>query len=74
MIKKLTIFIFLLLNLFTQAQEIPNGPEMADSFRSDGKIYVVIAVMATIFTCIVVYLVIIERKLRRLEQELKDKK
>jgi type IV secretory pathway component VirB8 len=40
---------------------------MADTFRADGKIYVVVAVLATIFAGIVVFLVVTESKLKKLE-------
>jgi type IV secretory pathway component VirB8 len=40
---------------------------MADAFRADGKIYVVVAVLATIFAGIVVFLVVTESKLKKLE-------
>lgn len=63
----------MLVSLFTNAQETTNGPAMADSWREDGKIYVVIAVMSTIFACVVIYLAIIERKLKKLEEDLKNK-
>lgn len=72
MIRKL-LFIFLtFISILGQAQE-SNGPEMADSWREDGKIYVVIAVMSTIFACVIIYLAVIERKLKKLEEELKNK-
>lgn len=64
----------MLITTFINAQETTNGPEMADNFRADGKIYVVIAVMATVFLCLIVYLTIIDRKLKKLEEELKNKK
>lgn len=40
---------------------------MADTFRQEGKIYVVVAVLATIFTGIVVFLIVTETKLKKLE-------
>jgi NADH:ubiquinone oxidoreductase subunit 3 (subunit A) len=40
---------------------------MADTFRNDGKIYVVVAVLATIFAGIVVFLIATERKVKKLE-------
>jgi hypothetical protein len=70
MIKKLILFFFLFTSLFVNAQE----PQMADTMRAEGKIYVVIAVMATVFVCIVAYLIIIDRKVKKLEDELKNKK
>lgn len=45
-------------------------PEMADALRKDGKIYVVILVLATIFVGIIVFLVRLERKISRLEKNL----
>jgi len=53
-------------SLFAQTQE--------NLFYSNGKIYVVVAVMTIIFTGIVVYLTIIDRRLKKTEKELKDKK
>lgn len=55
----------LLISLTAQAQEV----EMATGMRSNGKIYVVVAVLATIFLGIVVYLISIERRIKRLEKE-----
>ena len=43
--------------------------EMADTMRSNGKIYVVVTVLATIFAGIFAYLVYLERKISRLEKE-----
>lgn len=40
---------------------------MADTFRQEGKIYVVVAVLTTIFVGIIVFLVITETKLKKLE-------
>lgn len=42
---------------------------MADEMRSNGKIYVVLAVILTIFAGIIVYLVRLDRKLTQLEKE-----
>lgn len=47
---------------------------MADAFRAEGKIYVVVAVMLLIFAGMVVYMVSIDRKLKRLEKELEMEK
>jgi hypothetical protein len=48
----------------------PNPPvEMADTMRSNGKIFVVVAVIVTLFTGIIVYLVSLDRKISRLEKE-----
>jgi len=43
-------------------------PEMADALRSNGKIYVVILVLATIFAGIIALLVRLDRKISKLEK------
>jgi CcmD family protein len=43
--------------------------EMADTMRSNGKIYVVVVVLATIFAGIFTYLVYLDRKMSRLEKD-----
>ena len=63
------LFFVLIANMTAFAQD---DFEMADTFRSDGKIYVVIAVLLVIFTGIVAYLVHLDRKLKRLEKNQKD--
>ena len=44
-------------------------PEMADMMRSNGKIYVVVAVCLTILTGLFIYVFIIDRKISRKEKE-----
>ncbi|OON66797.1 CcmD family protein [Hymenobacter sp. CRA2] len=48
------------------------GPEMADQLRQDGKIYVVVAVIVVILVGVLGYLISIDRKVSRLERELRD--
>ncbi len=43
--------------------------EMADTLRANGKIYVVVVVLATIFAGIFAFLFIIDRKISKLEKE-----
>ena len=43
--------------------------EMADAMRSNGKIYVVVAVILTLFTGIILYLISLDRKISKLENE-----
>lgn len=61
-----------LLPLLTATAQQPTGPEMADQLRQDGKIYVVVAVIVVIIVGLLVYLVSIDRKVSRLERELRD--
>jgi hypothetical protein len=42
---------------------------MADTMRSNGKIYVVIAVILTILAGLILYLVRIDRRVSRLEKD-----
>jgi CcmD family protein len=44
---------------------------MADEMRGNGKIYIVVAVLVTIFIGIILYLIRLDRKLTRLEKESK---
>jgi CcmD family protein len=47
-------------------------PEMAVAMRSNGKIYVVVAVVLTILLGIVLYLITLDRKISRLEKEVRE--
>lgn len=59
--------LFISASLFAQ-DNAANEPEMADKLNADGKIYVVVAVVATIFTGIIVYLINLDRRLAKLEK------
>ncbi len=48
--------------------------DMADVMRSNGKIYVVVAVMTIILTGLILYLISLDRKIFRLEKKLNSKK
>ncbi len=52
---------------FAQADK----PEMADVMRSNGKIYVVVSVCLTILIGLFIYVFIVDRKVSRLEKEMK---
>jgi len=43
--------------------------QMADKFRAEGKIYVVIAVLVTILLGLVLYVMRLDRKIDKLEKE-----
>lgn len=45
--------------------------EMADTMRSNGKIYVVVAAACIVFAVITIYIISVDRKLSRLEKNLK---
>lgn len=48
--------------------------EMADVFRADGKIYVVVGVISIVFIGLVFYLFSLDRKISKIEKELNSKK
>jgi len=62
--KTVSLFFVLIFSVALHAQEV----SMADKMRSEGKIYVVIAVMLTILLGIIFYLVRLDRKISRLEK------
>lgn len=45
--------------------------EMADSFRANGKIYVVVAVLTVITIGLLAYLFVLDKKISKLEKEIK---
>lgn len=68
--KKLISLILLLLSV-TSVVAQNDAPQMADTFRSEGKIYVVVLVLSIVFICLATYLIIIDRKLKKLEDKIK---
>ncbi len=46
--------------------------EMADNFRADGKIYVVLAIILVILAGLFFYLIRIDRKVTKLEEQKQD--
>lgn len=72
---KSALLAFLLLSQQVMAQQpVTNGVEMADQLRADGKIWVVVAVIATVFAGIVIYLIRLDRQIGKLEKEVKNQK
>ncbi|MEA5403059.1 CcmD family protein [Arcicella sp. DC2W] len=70
--KILSLIICLLISVSLFAQDNAAGePEMADKLFADGRIYVVVAVVATIFTGIIVYLINLDSKISKLEKQIK---
>jgi hypothetical protein len=73
MAKKLSGYSFLTLAFLLASTSVfaqTNAPvAMADTMRSEGKIYVVVAVIITIFIGLIIYLISLDRKITKLEQE-----
>jgi hypothetical protein len=66
--------LLLSLLLIAQTSMAQQTVEMADQLRADGKIWVVVAVIATVFFGIILYLVRLDSKIGKLEREVKDQK
>ena len=66
--KNCIMLVFMLLStLATFAQE--KEVDMADTMRSNGRIYVVVAVMLTILFGLILYIVRLDKKISKLEKE-----
>ena len=48
-------------------------PEMADEMRSEGKIYVVVAIILIVLAGLFIYLFLLDKKVSRLEAQLREK-
>lgn len=64
--KKLLLFVVVMLSTFVCFAQEKTG--MADTMRSNGRIYVVVAVAVTILLGLILYLVRLDRKMSRLEK------
>ncbi len=71
LLKSLTVLSLFLISSIVNAQ--PGEIEMADALLESGKIYVVIAVLCTVFIGLVIYTVMIDIKVSKLEKDLKRK-
>jgi CcmD family protein len=77
MYKKICALVVL---LFCEAMTLPlvaqdlagtQQVEMADRFRAEGKIYVVVAVLGAILLGLILYVVRLDRKITKLEKDIK---
>ncbi len=72
--KKLTQLIILFSLVFVPLLSLAQAVEMADTLRSEGKIYVVVAIVLVIFAGLIGYLILLDRKISRIEKKLPEKK
>jgi len=66
--KIITVLILLSSTFLLNAQE-NQDVEMADLMRSNGRIYVVIAVTLTILAGLILYLIRLDRKISKMEKQ-----
>jgi len=69
--RPIALILAVMLSVGAKAQ---NEVAMADVMRENGKIYVVVAVVAIIFVGIAVYLISIDRKTNRLQKQVDELK
>lgn len=73
MIKTLLLFLTALFStalIYAQEEE---KVDMADTMRSNGRIYVVVAVVVVILLGLLLYLIRLDRKISRIEREKESK-
>jgi K+-transporting ATPase A subunit len=61
--------VFVCVTAVTLAQDDGSKVEMADTMRSNGRIFVVVAVVVVILIGLILYLVRLDRKISKLEKE-----
>ncbi len=66
--KKIILSLLCMLQAFALFAQDSNNTTMADTMRSNGRIYVVVAVVVTILIGLILYMVRIDRKLGKLEK------
>ena len=59
----------LVLAFLSAALQAQPAVEMADQFRADGKIRVVVGVIVIIFVGLLVYMIRLDRKVRKMEED-----
>jgi len=70
--KRNSLFAFItliLLSVITYAQADGDKADMADTMRSNGRIFVVVAVVVVILIGLILYLVRLDRKITKMERE-----
>jgi hypothetical protein len=66
--KKLLITLFVLLPALWASAQNDGASDQATGMRSEGKIYVVVAVAVTILLGLIIYMIRLDRKLTKLEK------
>jgi CcmD family protein len=68
----LALLVALVLPAVRVAAQTTDQPEMADALRQNGKIYVVVAVIAVVLAGLLFFLISLDRRLSRLEKEVQE--
>ena len=71
---KVSLALFLFSTFCFAQGEGSDNVDMMNTFRTEGKIYVVVLVIAIVFTGMVIYMVNTDRKVSKIEKELDNLK
>ncbi len=71
-LKKITFLFTVIISIAQTALAQTNNAEMADVMRSNGKIYVVVAVCLIILFGLIAYVIRIDKRISKMEQQNKD--
>ena len=63
----------LMLMMFSIIAQAQSNVEMADTMRSEGKIYVVVGIILIVLVGLIAYLIMLDRKVKKLENLLTEK-
>lgn len=72
--QKITKYCFLLLLSTLALPSMAQDAEMADVMRSNGKIYVIVAIVLIVLVGLIAYLFLLDRKVGNLEKRLNERK
>lgn len=64
---------FLIMFVLFLSNPVFSQVEMADGMRSEGKIYVVVAMIVVILIGLFIYLFLLDRKIKKLENQLRER-
>ncbi len=70
-VKKSITGLILILNLVVSDLWAQSDSEMADTMRSEGKIYVVVGIVLIVLAGLILYLFLLDRKIGKIEKRLK---
>jgi len=70
MIKGILSLMLVVFSFMAQAQ---STVEMADTMRANGKIYVVVGIILIVLVGLIVYLIVLDKKVKKLEDRLTER-
>jgi len=70
MVKGILCLVLAMVSIIAQAQP---EVEMADTMRAEGKIYVVVGIILIVLVGLIAYLILLDKKVTKLENQLTEK-